>query len=247
MMLYDMILDGIPEAVGLLQNTDGVEIRIPKDSYMKYFRICKQWEELTQLNLEHDTYQKIVLGDVNNYIAVNEFKEVDITEWRKIKEKNPHYLFKVKKSKFLYAPVKLKGRFNFHDLMLHKNKSKLVIKKAIYNYFVKDILPEDYLKKNRKILDYCIGGKSKGNWKQVSRSIKDGDFLEEALQKTNVNKNDNREIQLESGKWMQTLYNEIDIKPKWEDYKVDTAYYSKAIESEINNILSVSINQLELF
>ena len=46
---------------------------------------------------------------------------------------------------------------------------------------------------------------------------------------------------------MQTLYNEIDIKPKWEDYKVDTAYYSKAIESEINNILSVSINQLELF
>ncbi len=263
MMLYDMILDGIPEAVGLLQNTDGVEIRIPKDKKDLYLKICNEWEVITQLNLEHDTYQKIVLGDVNNYIAVNEFKEVDITAWRKMKEKNPHYLFKVKKSKFLYAPVKLKGRFNFHDLMLHKNKSKLVIKKAIYNYFVKDILPEDYLKKNRNILDYCIGGKSKGNWKQVSRSIIDGNFFEKDLQKTNryyisksggdsvkiikVNKNDNREIQLESGKWMQTLYNEIDIKPKWEDYKVDTAYYSKAIESEINNILSVSINQLELF
>ena len=33
MMLYDMLLDAIPDAVGLLQNTDGVEIRIPRDMH----------------------------------------------------------------------------------------------------------------------------------------------------------------------------------------------------------------------
>ena len=263
MMLYDMILDGIPEAFGLLQNTDGVEIRIPKDKKDLYLKICKEWEDITDLNLEHDTYQKIVLGDVNNYIGINDFKSVDITTWRKTKEDNPHYLFKVKGSDFMYAPVKLKGRYNFHELALHKNKSKLVVKKAIYNYFVKDILPEDYLAKNRNILDYCIGMKSKGKWKQVARSTPNGKYHEEDLQKTNryyiskqssksvkitkVNKDDGRQIQCEAGKWMQTIFNEIKLQPKWEDYDIDLGYYSKAIESEIDSILNVSINQLELF
>lgn len=263
MMLYDMIVTRIPEAVGLLQNTDGVEIRIPRDKKDLYLKICEEWEDITQLNLEHDTYQKLILGDVNNYIAVNEFKEVGLEAWRKAKEDNPHYLFKVKGSTFSYAAVKLKGRFNFHELALHKNKSKLIVPKAIYNYFVKDILPEDTISKNKNILDYCIGMKSKGAWKQVSRSTPNGEFVETDLQKINryyiskqgsknvkiikVNKEDGREIQCESGKWMQTLYNKIELQPKWDDYNIDNGYYIKAIESEIDNILSVSINQLKLF
>jgi hypothetical protein len=263
MMLYDMILDAIPEAFGLLQNTDGVEIRIPRDKKDLYLKVCEEWENITQLNLEHDTYQKLILGDVNNYIAVNDFKSVDLTAWRKVKEENPHYLFKVKGPDFMYAPVKLKGRFNFHELALHKNKSKLVVPKAIYNYFVKDVLPEDYLQKNRNILDYCIGMKSKGAWKQVARSTPDGVYKERDLQKINryyiskpgnnsekmfkINKDDGREIQCEAGKWMQSLFNEIQLQPKWGDYRIDMAFYSKAIESEINNIISSNINQLTLF
>jgi len=263
MMLYDMILDAIPEAFGLLQNTDGVEIRIPRDKKDLYLKVCEEWENITQLNLEHDTYQKLILGDVNNYIAVNDFKSVDLTAWRKVKEENPHYLFKVKGPDFMYAPVKLKGRFNFHELALHKNKSKLVVPKAIYNYFVKDVLPEDYLQKNRNILDYCIGMKSKGAWKQVARSTPDGVYKERDLQKINryyiskpgnnsekmfkINKDDGREIQCEAGKWMQSLFNEIQLQPKWGDYRIDMAFYSKAIESEIDNIISSNINQLTLF
>ena len=154
----------------------------------------------------------------------------------------------------------MKGRFDFHSLALHKNKSKLIVKKAIFYYFVHDILPEDYLNKNRNILDYCIGGKSKGNWKQIARGMRDGQFYEEELQKINryyvsktgikivkVNTLDRREIQLESGKWLQTLFNKMDLKPKWIDYNIDNSYYMKAIESEINNILDTSINQLKLF
>ena len=263
MMLYDMILDRIPEAFGLLQNTDGVEIRIPRDKKDLYLKVCEEWEDITKLNLEHDTYQKIVLGDVNNYIAVNEFKSVDITTWRKVKEDNPHYLFKVKGPEFMYAPVKLKGRFNFHELPLNKNKSKLVVKKAIYEYFINDKLPEDYIEENNNIIDYCIGMKSKGAWKQVSRSSHGGEYKEEDLQKINryfiskmgknskkiikVNKKDGREIQCEAGRWMQTLFNKIELQPKWEDYNIDKLYYLKAVESEINSILHVDVNQLELF
>ena len=260
MMLYEQVMERIPGAVALLQNTDGIETMIPRKYYDDYLGICKQWEEITSLQLEHDEYQKLVLADVNNYIGVNNFKEVDITKWREIKQSEPHYLFKVDGDKFSYAPVKLKGRFDFHNLQLHKNKSKLIIPKAIYSYFVKDILPEDYLETNKNILDYCIGGKSKGDWKQVSRFIKNGVYKELPLQKINryyisksgvkiikVNKNDGREIQLEAGKWLQSIYNDMKVEPKWENYNIDKSYYLQAIESEIDSILTVSSNQLKLF
>jgi hypothetical protein len=260
MMLYEQIMERIPGAVALLQNTDGVETIIPRKYMDLYMEICKEWENTTCLNLEHDEYQKLVLSDVNNYIGVNNFVNVDITKWREVKHSQPHYLFKVENDKFSYAPVKLKGRFDFHELQLHKNKSKLVIPKAIYNYFVNDMLPEDYLDENKNILDYCIGGKSKGDWKQVSRNIKEGLLNEIDLQKINryfiskdgvkiikVNKKDAREIQLEAGRWLQTVYNKMEVEPKWESYNINKGYYLQAIESEINAILSVSSNQLKLF
>ena len=260
MMLYEQIMERIPGSIALLQNTDGVETIIPREYIDLYMEICKEWEDKTNLNLEHDEYQKLVLADVNNYIGVNNYIDVDITKWREVKQRQPHYLFKVKNDKFSYAPVKLKGRFDFHELQLHKNKSKLVIPKAIYQYFVHDVLPEDYLNKNKNILDYCIGGKSKGDWKQIARYIKDGSLVEDELQKINryfissigkkivkVNKTDGREIQLESGQWLQTVFNKMTVEPKWENYKINKSYYMQAIESEINSIITVNNNQLKLF
>ena len=61
------------------------------------------------------------------------------------------------------------------------------------------------------------------------------------------NKNDGREIQLEAGKWIQTVFNKIKKKPTWEEYDINTKYYMQAIEKEINNILGTFNNQLKLF
>tara|TARA_R100000995_G_C3484522_1_gene126350 strand:- start:961 stop:2847 length:1887 start_codon:yes stop_codon:yes gene_type:complete len=230
MMLYEMIMEAIPEATPLLQNTDGVETIIPRSKIDLYMEVCKKWEEITNLVLEHDQYKKLILADVNNYIAIDN-----------------------------NGKAKCKGRFEFENLALHKNKSKLIIPKAIYAYFVDGTLPEDTLKNNNNILDYCIGGKSKGNWKQVARYIKDGKGHEDELQKINryfisnngvkiikVNKNDNREIQLESGRWMQTIYNDTKVK-EWGSYDINEKYYLDAIEKEINNIIGIKSNQLLLF
>jgi hypothetical protein len=230
MMLYEMIMEAIPEATPLLQNTDGVETIIPRSKIDLYMEVCKKWEEITNLVLEHDQYKKLILADVNNYIAIDN-----------------------------NGKAKCKGRFEFENLALHKNKSKLIIPKAIYAYFVDGTLPEYTLKHNRNILDFCIGGKSKGNWKQIARYIKDGKGYEDELQKINryfisnngvkiikVNKNDKREIQLESGRWMQTIYNDTKVKD-WESYDINEKYYLDAIEKEINNIIGIKSNQLLLF
>ena len=230
MMLYEMIMTRIPDAVALMQNTDGVETIIPREHIDAYMEVCKEWEQITGLNLEHDQYSKLVLADVNNYIAVD-----------------------------TNGKAKCKGRFEFEGLALHKNKSKLIIPKALYAYFVDGTLPEHTIKHNRNILDYCIGAKSKGAWRQHSVYVKDGVAHKDVLQKINryyisnkgckivkINKNDKREIQLESGQWVQTVMNKIENK-KWSDYDINEKYYLNAIEKEINNIIGIKNNQLLLF
>jgi hypothetical protein len=260
MMLYEMIMERIPEARAIMQNTDGIETIIPESAKKKYLEICKEWEELTQLNLEHDEYQQIIFGDVNNYIGVFKFVETDLTTWKEIKKENSHYLFKTLENKFFYAPIKCKGRFEFNNLALHKNKSKLVIPKAIYEYFINNILPEEYLKNNTNILDYCIGNKTNSGWQVKAEYIEDGKPMSNNQQKINryyisnngnklikVNKNDDRVIQLEAGPWMTTLFNNIELKSNWIDYNINFKYYKQAIEKEINNIIGLNNNQLNLF
>jgi hypothetical protein len=260
MMLYERIMEEIPGAISIMHNTDGIEIKIPRVYEEKYLEICSDWEKTTKLFLEHDKYSKIIVGDVNNYIAIQEAKNVDITKWRQIRNSNPHYIFSVKGSKFQYSSVKLKGRFNFHNLELHKNKSKLVVAKGVYEYFINNILPNDYIKTNTNILDYCIAQKSRGDWQQIKRVSNKGVIKEIPIQKINryyisnkgckivkIHKYDNREIQLESGKWKQTIFNEISIKNKFEDYNVNIKYYIKAIENEIDNIINISKKQLRIF
>jgi len=260
MMLYEMIMEAIPEARAIMQNTDGIETIIPESAKEEYYKVCKQWEEATELNLEHDEYQRLIFGDVNNYIGIFKPVETDLTTWREIKRKNSHYLFKVEKDKFYYSPVKCKGRFEFTGLALHKNKSKLVIPKGIYEYFVNNKLPEEYLKENTNILDYCIGSKTNNGWQVKAEYVKEGEAKSDNLQKINryyitksgsklikVNKNDGRIIQLEAGPWMSTVFNNMELKGKFSEYDINYKYYQQAIEKEINNILGFSSNQLNLF
>jgi hypothetical protein len=229
-MLYEMICEGIPGSIPLMQNTDGLETMIPRDQMDKYMEICKIWEKMTSLQLEHDTYSKLVLGDVNNYIAVTED-----------------------------GKSKCKGRFEYADLALHKNKSFLVIPKALHAYFVEGIQPEDYLKSNRNIFDYCGGKKIKGDWKYVERCIKNGEYREKELQHTlryyvcntgskimKINKSDGREINIEAGKWLQQIYiNHIDDMD-FDEYEINYKYYLENIKKEIEG-LEPNVNQLSLF
>ena len=248
MKLYEMLAVGIPEAVPIMQNTDGLEMMIPAKKKELYLSICKQWEEMTNLQLEHDEYQKLILADVNNYIAVYKYKEVTKEEYLKLKEKKPYDLFKIDKGRFLHATTKCKGRFEFSDLALHKNKSFLIIPKAVFNFFVHDIMPEQTLIRNRNIFDYCGGVKIKGEWVFKETCVIDQQIVMKNLQSTlryfisnsgckivKCNKNDGRQIQLESGQWLQTTMNTY-VDTKWEDYDINEKYYLQNIYKEIHNI-----------
>lgn len=261
LMLYEMLSTGINGSIPIMQNTDGLEMLIPSTMKEKYLEICKEWEVITGLKLEHDQYQKIFLGDVNNYIGVFEYKELPHSEWLASLLKDPHYLYKEKDGKFYRATTKCKGRFEFKDLMLHKNKSFLVIPKAIYNFFVHNISPEQTLADNKNIFDYCGGAKAKGDWKFKETCVIDGKVVENDLQKVTryyvskrgckmvkYNKSDGREIQIEAGKWLQTEYNKHDPNKIWESYDINREFYLDKIYKEIANIKATgAIQQLQLF
>ena len=228
-MLYEMLTEEIPGAIPLMQNTDGLETIIPREYQDKYMEICARWEEITNLQLEHTTYSKIVLGDVNNYIAVTED-----------------------------GKPKCKGRFEYDNLALHKNKSFLIIPKALHAYFVEGIQPEEFIKSNKNIFDFCGGVKIKGDWRFVEHKISNGDYVANELQHTiryyishkgskiiKTNNQDTREIQIESGQWMQTLYIDHNEQP-FENYDINYDYYLQRIRKEINS-LEPNSNQLSLF
>lgn len=288
-MLYEMLLEEIPEAIPLMQNTDGLETMIPRNKVDRYMEICAEWEKITMLQLEHDTYSKIVLGDVNNYIAVTED-----------------------------GKSKCKGRFEYKDLALHKNKSFLIVPKALHAYFVEGIKPEDFIKANRNIFDYCGGVKIKGDWEFVEHFVRPqidpvyeayttqqkrdylsangwemswsddnwvksnalnkeantgtsteaafrhiapkvgGVYKTHDLQHTiryyisntgskiiKTNLLDGREIQVESGRWMQTVFIDYEEKP-FDEYELNYDFYLQKIRKEINS-LEPNANQLSLF
>lgn len=239
--LLEMLAEGIPGSIPLMINTDGLEMMIPTAFKEKYMEICSQWEQLTNLQLEHDKYKKLIIADVNNYIAIYE---------------NPK------------KEPKCKGRLEWKDqqekkvAILHKNKSFLIIPKAIYNYFVNGTDPKDFLKENRDIFDYCGGIKAKGDWSIVATTVDKGVVKETELQKTNRyfvsrsgvklfkrNKMDGREIQIDSGKWTHTIYNTKTDKT-FEELDINEDYYLEQIYKEIQNIdkeVTRKYTQLELF
>ena len=237
--LAEMLSFAIPECQPLMLNTDGLEMMIPNDRVEDYLAVCGEWQKLTQLSLEHDEYSKMVIRDVNNYMAI-----------------------------YKNGKVKCKGAFEWEDLakkkvaVFHKNKSFLIIPKAIYAYFVNGTKPEDFLEQNQDVVDYCAGVKAKGSWHFEERKIVNGEVINTPLQKIiryYISNNgsklvkcniDGREIQVESGEWLQTTVNKLDASKPYNTYDINKKYYLEEIYKEIEGIQKVSLKlatQLSLF
>lgn len=115
-MLCEWIVDLIDDVTILQINTDGVTIKVKKSDKNIINNICLKWEKLTNLNLEYVNYSKMVIRDVNNYLAID--------------DKNK---------------IKQKGCFEI-DRDWHKDHSMLIVRKALTNYFVFNIPIIDTLK-----------------------------------------------------------------------------------------------------
>lgn len=134
LMLAEALTIGVPGIKILQMNTDGLTYVYKKKYEEKVQKICAWWEKLTKLELEHAFYSKMIIRDVNNYIAVD-----------------------------TKGNIKKKGLFET-ELFYHKNHSNLVIPKALEAYFLHGIPVETFITNFDNIFDFCAGVKKKANF-----------------------------------------------------------------------------------
>lgn len=145
--------------------------------------------------------------------------------------------------------TKCKGSFEFENLPLHKNKSALVVRIALYNYFVKNIPIKDTICNHNNIFDFCIGHRSKGNSKffyldkngtsyDLSKTIRyfisnKGVVIKKKM--TESGQISYLNVHPQKGKtWYQTLLNKID-NTDIKNYDINFRYYIVKCKEEIEN------------
>lgn len=129
-MLSERLMEEIPDCTMLQINTDGMTVRVHKKYIEQMKSICARWEKLTQLELENVQYSKMIIKDVNNYIAV----KLD----SKAKRKGAAFIYKVEPG----------------ELELHKNFSMLIVPKALEAYFVEGKPVEEFIRNHDDVYDF---------------------------------------------------------------------------------------------
>lgn len=154
-MLAESLLD--LDNTRLIQiNTDGLTILIKKSLIGIYYDICNNWMKITNLELEYAEYSKMIIRDVNNYIAV-----------------------------YSNNKTKCKGFFEYKNIPLHKNKSHSIIPRAIFEYYINGNPIEDTILNSDNIFEFCGGVKAMKGTRFVDRYYKGYEIIDERLQKVN--------------------------------------------------------------
>lgn len=187
-------------------NTDGITIHIKRSELEKVRDIAKRWEQLTKLELEEVIYKKMVISNVNNYMAQD--------EKGKIKEKGALYLV---------------------DSEPHKNKSQKIVRIALKKYFFEGIPIKETIENHintspEAIYDYCLGKKVK--WNQnfvIIKGMEEKDVAQKVIryyitkEKATMMKkyNDGRIESVNKGYNAKLFQNYEKLK----DYGIDYEYY----------------------
>lgn len=219
-------------------NTDGVTIYIDRKYSDKVENVRKEWEKITNLELEDAIYKKMVITNVNNYLAVYE-----------------------------NGKVKSKGALFEVDGEIHKNNSQRCVRVALYNYFVNNIpineTFDNYFSNpkwevdNHGIYDFCIGRKKNKNQKYVITTGIDKNRV--PIKQTIEDKVIRYYITNTTGRLTKEFYNDdkefekanavnsgfdvkLFMKYTSEPYDINYAYYKQ----EVNKILyPLIINKLQ--
>lgn len=116
-------------------NTDGIMVSLDDSDEQKWQEITQEWQDRTGFELEEDFIHKIVQKDVNNYV------EVPVEGKPKLK------------GGMLVRGISEAGAFKI-------NNTANVVAKAVADYFIDGIAPEDTINGCDKLLDFQLISKA---------------------------------------------------------------------------------------
>jgi DNA polymerase elongation subunit (family B) len=151
LMLADRLLH--IEGLKLVQlNTDGLTVAMLRSTEDQYKEICAQWQKDVKLELEFVDYSKMIIRDVNNYIAV-----------------------------YTNGKTKRKGAYQYEGLGWHQNQSALVIPMAAEASMTTGVDVREFIKQHFEagnIFDFMLRTKVPRSSKLVLE-FEDGRVLEQ--------------------------------------------------------------------
>lgn len=134
-LLAENLLD-IPDLLMIQANTDGLTVRCPRKYVDHMNKICEWWQKYTCLELEHVTYKRMFIRDVNSYIAEKENGKL--------------------KRKGAYRHDTVLQNPNTQELQWHQNHSCLVIPKAAEAALVRGEDIATFIKNHDDIYDFML-------------------------------------------------------------------------------------------
>jgi len=226
-MLSESLVDNIKNITMIQANTDGITVRIPRSEQDLYYRLCKEWELKTNLELEYVEYSKMIIRDVNNYSAV--------TTKGKTKYKGVFEIDKVVGNEPAY----------------HKDNSFRIIPLALSEYFINNKSVKETILNHDNIYDFCgrqkFGRDSYGEIHYLGYDNNRRNTIEiiEKQQKNvryYISKSGKRFVKQytkQSSEIINKGY-EVEIFNKYiekdmKDYKIDYSFYIK----EVNKIIDI--------
>lgn len=229
-MWTEKLVEAIPEIKFLQHNTDGLTYLLPRKDLEKAKKVGREMTELTGLYIEDNTYSKMILRDVNNYIGVYE------------------------DSSFEHENLKLKGDFEI-DKECHKDTSMRIVPISVKDYFVYGTKVEDTIKNHTDIFDFCLRLKTNSKSTPLFRHLnKKGKIVDDKLARTTryyvsnsggsllKDFGDGRLTGVNVG-YSVTIFNKYEQKPM-KDYNINYNFYIAEAYKLIN---AVDNGQLELF
>lgn len=140
-MLAEMIMT-VPSVELIQINTDGVTVRIQKQYHAQFEHVCKQWEQITRLDLEQAEYSDMWIRDVNSYIA-----------------------------RYNDGKVKLKGAYWYpmkpkdYDGWWHKDFSAMIVQRSVHMALITGTDPADLVRCGVDPFDFMIRAKGESGGK----------------------------------------------------------------------------------
>lgn len=161
-MLTEWVVDSTSYCKILFENTDGAAFIIKRSEKHLVDEVCKKMEELSGIGLESQIYDKLIMRDVNNYIAIKgkdiKFKgafEID----RDYHKNHSKRIVPIALANYFINGVKPEDTI--------KNHSNLT-----YDFA-----------KNYGIYDFCIGSKMIGGNTLVARTYEGSEIIDKPLTK----------------------------------------------------------------
>lgn len=221
-MLAERLVDNIENITVLQVNTDGITVKIPRTQEAIYYSVCKYWERDTNLDLEYVEYSKMIIRDVNNYLA--------ITTKGKVKNKGAFEVDKVVGNEPAY----------------HKDNSFRIIPLAIEKYFVNGTPIEETLYNHNNIYDFCgrqkFGRDSSGEIHfidgfniKIEKQQKNVRYYISKSGKSFVKRYSKGSIEAINKGFQVEIFNKY-IEKSIKDYKINYSFYIKEIYKIINSI-----------